>query len=197
MFHDETIRAIRANSPSQLLVQSTMLNRAGALMEAFSAASPNAPLLLPGTTAETLRNALRTHLSLVMHVSPGLLPFMGDVGLDRPDGYVIEIRPPLPVRVPGRKARHARFNVIIECTEAKLWYSRDNANHSRSGVVAFKCFTESATGLRWEADLDENGIRITGKHKGPVGLFIPWGELNFENPQRPKTGPNESNAQDS
>ncbi len=56
-----------------------------------------------------------------------------------------------------------------------LWWSRDTAGHGR---VVWKVFEEDSRGLRWIADADEYGTFIRGKHKGPVGKFIPWKDLN-------------------
>jgi hypothetical protein len=57
---------------------------------------------------------------------------------------------------------------------SRYWWSVDNAGHGRS---AFKVFKESSTGLRWFRDADQFGDFIKGKHKGDIGMFIPWAEL--------------------
>jgi hypothetical protein len=55
-----------------------------------------------------------------------------------------------------------------------LWWSKDTAGH---GGSAWKVFREESGGLKWFKDADQFGDFITGKHKGPVGEFIPWKEL--------------------
>ena len=55
-----------------------------------------------------------------------------------------------------------------------LWWSKDAAGH---GGSAWKVFKEEAGGLRHFRDADEYGDFIIGKHKGPVGEFIPWKDL--------------------
>jgi hypothetical protein len=82
--------------------------------------------------------------------------------------------PHLPVISEGRRYYHRDFHMIIECRVARFFYSKDTTRH---GGSAFKGFTMRADGLHWDADLDEHGIVIEGKHKGPTGLFIPKGEL--------------------
>jgi hypothetical protein len=56
-----------------------------------------------------------------------------------------------------------------------LWWSVDNLGH---GGSKFKVFKENSKGLEWFKDADEFGDFIEGKHKGPLGMFIPWKELN-------------------
>ena len=55
-----------------------------------------------------------------------------------------------------------------------LRWSVDNATH---GGSKFKVFREYKKGLGWIEDADEYGDYIRDKHKGPTGLFIPWGHL--------------------
>lgn len=52
-----------------------------------------------------------------------------------------------------------------------LWWSKDTAGH---GGSVWKVFKEEAGGLRHFRDADKYGDFIVGKHKGPVGEFIPW-----------------------
>ncbi|MDT6984725.1 hypothetical protein ACFSUJ_23615 [Streptomyces lusitanus] len=177
--HDSAISAMRSRTPSLLLVQSSVLNQAHQVIELFSRASPRKPILLQATSPDGVLTALRARLHECSGVSSGLFLF-GQNSTEEDDGYTYVTQTALPVLRAGRRARHPKFKVIVECLEAKKWYSRDLADHSRSGMVAFKCFESSATGLDWVADLDEKGQIITGKHKGPVGLHIPWKELAFE-----------------
>jgi len=84
-------------------------------------------------------------------------------------------RPRLPVQREGRKYRHHRFGVMIECLESSCFYSVDRARHGSSAV---KRFDARADGLYWNADLDEAGNIMTGKHKSDVGIKISWRELH-------------------
>lgn len=177
-FHDAAVSALRSRAPSVLLVQSSVLDQARQAMAVFSGVSPQKPLLLDATSPDGVLAALRARLHERSGISPGLFLF-GEHLAQEDTGYVYVNQIDLPVKQPGRRARHAKFKVIEECLEAKLWYSRDLADHSRTGTVAFKCFKESATGLEWAGDLDEKGEIIDGKHKGPVGVFIPWKDLAF------------------
>ncbi|MFJ3864345.1 hypothetical protein [Streptomyces nigra] len=178
-FHDSAVSTMRSRTPSVLLVQSSVLDQARQVMTVFGGASPQKPILLDATSPDGVLAALRARLHECSGVSPGLFLF-GQKAAEEDAGYTYITQIPLPVKRAGRKARHARFKVIEECLEAKLWYSRDLADHSRSGTVAFKCFEESAKGLKWVGDLDEKGQVIVGKHKGPVGVFISWNELGFD-----------------
>jgi hypothetical protein len=74
-----------------------------------------------------------------------------------------------------RTMRHDRFGKFYKSKSSGLWWSRDRAGHGRS---AWKVFDETSDGLRWKADADQFGDFITGKHKGPTGLEIPWSDLN-------------------
>jgi hypothetical protein len=69
---------------------------------------------------------------------------------------------------------HNKFGTFYRHASTGLWWSYDNAGH---GGSVFKVFTANAKGLVHIADADEYGDFITGKHKGAVGLFIPWSEL--------------------
>ena len=73
-----------------------------------------------------------------------------------------------------KKARHKRFGNFYRDPETKLWWSKDQGNHGGSG---FKVFEEQAKGLEWIFDADGVGNQIVGKHKGPIGLFIPYKDL--------------------
>jgi len=73
-----------------------------------------------------------------------------------------------------KRIRHKRFGNFYRDPETKLWWSKDRANH---GGSEFKVFKEHAKGLEWIFDADGVGNQIVGKHKGPVGLFIPYKDL--------------------
>ena len=75
-----------------------------------------------------------------------------------------------------------RFDKVVRWKKGKiyrdpgtgLWWSKDIDGH---GGSAWKVFKEEGKGLRWVEDADEYGDFIRGKHKGSVGLFLPWSEL--------------------
>lgn len=81
----------------------------------------------------------------------------------------------LPVMREGRRLRHLRFGVMVECLERKYFYSVDHARHGDSAV---KRFVEQADALYWDADLDTAGNPIENKHKSDVGMRIPKNELH-------------------
>ena len=54
-------------------------------------------------------------------------------------------------------------------------YSKDRAGH---GGSAWKMFKETSKGFEWKADLDIQGRRMEGKHKGDTGKFIPKKEFS-------------------
>jgi hypothetical protein len=56
-----------------------------------------------------------------------------------------------------------------------LWWSRDMSEH---GGSAWKVFRETSKGLEWVSDADEFGTFIVNKHKGDVGMLVPWNQLS-------------------
>jgi hypothetical protein len=70
--------------------------------------------------------------------------------------------------------KHRTFGTFFKSKSDELWWAVDTAGH---GGSAFKVFKESGKGLEWIADADKYGDFIVGKHKGPIGLSIPWKEL--------------------
>jgi hypothetical protein len=81
----------------------------------------------------------------------------------------------LPVKREGRRFRHFRFGIMVECLESKYFYSVDHAGHGSSAV---KRFIERVGELHWDADLDKDGKVIENKHKSDVGKHIPKKELH-------------------
>ena len=71
--------------------------------------------------------------------------------------------------------RHRRFGKFHRSKSDGLWWSKDQAGH---GGSKWKVFEETSDGLKWKADANQYGDFISGKHKGPTGLEIPWAELN-------------------
>ena len=59
---------------------------------------------------------------------------------------------------------HGKFGNFYKSKSDGLWWSRDNAGH---GGSVWKVFRETGGGLEWEADADEFGDFITGKHSKP------------------------------
>ena len=72
------------------------------------------------------------------------------------------------------KLHKGRYGKIFKSKSDGLWWAIDQDNH---GGSKFKVFKETSKGLDWFKDADEYGKFILNKHKGPKGLFIPWGEL--------------------
>jgi len=68
-----------------------------------------------------------------------------------------------------------KFGKFYRSISDKLWWSKDLAGHGNS---KWKVFKETSAGLEWIADADEFGNFILGKHKGDIGTFIPWKQLN-------------------
>lgn len=73
-----------------------------------------------------------------------------------------------------KKARTKRFGSLYRDPETNLWWSKDRASH---GGSAYKVFREGSKGLEWLFDADMCGNRIVGKHKGPIGIMIPYKDL--------------------
>ena len=73
-----------------------------------------------------------------------------------------------------KKFRHNRFGNFYHDPQSKLLWSKDNSGH---GGSTFKVFKETSKGLKWIFDADALGNQIIGKHKGPIGIFIPYKEL--------------------
>jgi hypothetical protein len=69
---------------------------------------------------------------------------------------------------------HDTFGTFFKSKSDGLWWAADHAGH---GGSAFKVFQESGKGLKWFFDADKFGDQLIGKHKGPVGLVIPWKDL--------------------
>ncbi len=73
-----------------------------------------------------------------------------------------------------KQARTQRFGKLYQDPETRLWWSKDRTQHGNS---QFKVFKKNAKGFEWVFDADCNGNRIDGKHKGPIGIFIPFKDL--------------------
>ncbi|MDD3022183.1 MAG: polymorphic toxin-type HINT domain-containing protein [Alphaproteobacteria bacterium] len=64
-----------------------------------------------------------------------------------------------------------KFGKAYRDPKTGLWWSKDTAGH---GGSTWKVFEETKTGLKWKGDADQFGDFLKGKHKGPIGEFIPW-----------------------
>jgi hypothetical protein len=86
------------------------------------------------------------------------------------------IRKPWRVTPEGTQQtlRHPRFGKFFQSKSDGLWWSRDTSGH---GGSFWKVFTKKDNKLHWQADADEYGDFIIGKHKGPVGTEINLSEM--------------------
>lgn len=62
----------------------------------------------------------------------------------------------------------------INKKKQELWYSAGQTGHGES---RFKQFKMKEGNLEWEADPDEYGDYMLGKHKGPSGRVMPTKSL--------------------
>jgi hypothetical protein len=69
---------------------------------------------------------------------------------------------------------HKLFGTFYKSKSDNLWWSVDKTGH---GGSQYKVFKETNKGLEWYKDADEYGTFLSGKHKGPTGLVIPWKQL--------------------
>lgn len=76
-----------------------------------------------------------------------------------------------------RVVEHPRFGKFYKAKSDGLWWSKDRAGHGSQGRPQWKVFEETADGLKWKADANEFGDFIEDKHKGSVGLHIPWSDV--------------------
>lgn len=73
----------------------------------------------------------------------------------------------------------ARFGKFYKDAKTGLWWSKDVGGSRAHSGIHYKVFTEGAKGLDWIYDANVFGKEIIGKHKGPIGLYIPYKELMF------------------
>lgn len=69
---------------------------------------------------------------------------------------------------------HARFGKFYKSSSDGLWWAKDLDGH---GGSAFKVFKSDSKGLNWFRDADQYGDFISGKHKGPTGISIPYSQF--------------------
>ncbi len=76
-----------------------------------------------------------------------------------------------------KKVRSKRFGNLYRDPATGLWWSRDTAGH---GGPHSKVFKKGSTSFEWQYDADLRGLPILAKHKGPIGLSIPFKEVIFK-----------------
>lgn len=77
-----------------------------------------------------------------------------------------------------RKAYTKKFGNIYQDHNTKLWYSKDRAGIRAHGGEHYKVFKETTKGFEYAFQLDKFGNEIN-KHKGPIGIFIPYNTIIF------------------
>ena len=85
-------------------------------------------------------------------------------------------RAPWAITPRGTAARayHSKFKILYKSKSDGFWWSKDLAGH---GGSTWKVFREEADGLHWHRDANKFGDFLKGKHKGPVGLLLPWKDV--------------------
>jgi hypothetical protein len=170
-------RHVTESPPSVLIVADQMSTRCADLVAAYRAASDgDSVFYLLARDVTSLVLGIRRRLIAASGVSHGLFP------LSAPVTEPTTISGRLPIEREGRKFRHVKYRAFVECEVSGFFYSIDLDGH---GGSVFKRFTETVAGLQWSADLDQEGRVIEGKHKGAVGLVVPWDELHAV-PQKPR-----------
>lgn len=162
--HANIASTIAARRPSHLLVLGND-SRVDLIRESFeSSSTPARADVLTPVSADDALASIREKFATLVDVAPSLHP------LERNDIVPVEALAPMPI-APAR-CLHAGTNFYIEDSATSLWWTRDFANHGTNGTTVFKTYTMRATHLVFEADRDENGDKIFGKHKGPIGVRI-------------------------
>ena len=77
-----------------------------------------------------------------------------------------------------KKAWHYKFGNFYKDAKTGLWWSKAQGGQLAHSGPHYKVFTEGTKGLDWIYDADLLG-NIIPKHKGPIGLHIPYKELRF------------------
>jgi hypothetical protein len=175
---------VKKASPTVLLVQDEVAERAAGVVSAYRAATAEPAVPLPDDSDDAVATA-RLALLDRAGVTQALLPV---VRSEPPavDDYRFTTKPRLPVVDQGRRCRHRTStgtHTYVEDRASGYWYTHDTGDHTQDRMakpVAFKGYIERHDGLHWDADLGPDGAKIADKHKGPIGLFIPWSELDCE-----------------
>jgi len=75
----------------------------------------------------------------------------------------------------GNTISHQKFGKFIQDkTNPKMWWTKDLAGH---GCSSWKLFNLQGNKMKHLYDVDEYGNYILNKHKGPIGIEIPWKEF--------------------
>lgn len=75
-----------------------------------------------------------------------------------------------------KRARSVRFGKMYRDPITKLWWSKDLSGH---GGSCYKVFKEGSKGFELLFDAAKGGVRMLNKHKGPIGVLIPYKEVVF------------------
>ncbi len=139
-------------------------------------------LLAVGDVRDTLANVSSGRWGDAALAAFGAIPIAGDLAKVGDGAAKAAAVAPKARKVwradPARVARtmeHPRFGKFYLNKNDGLWWSVDRAQH---GDSAWKVFKPTSSGLKWRADADKYGVFLQQKHKGPVGLVIPWKELS-------------------
>jgi hypothetical protein len=178
--HSEAPTVVKQSPPSVLMVGDSVVQHADDALKAARRAGRE-PVVLPDTSPDLLTEEVRQRLTTEARLTPALM-CMAAPDLEPPDDYRYITKVPLPVKEKGHCMKH-RFTQYryVEDRSDGFWYTSDHSNHSSDtdeAPVPFKRYAAGATGLDWDADLDERGERIDRKHKGPEYRFIPWKDLD-------------------
>jgi len=162
------LHRLRSSPPAALVVESSAKFAAESMIEVFRSCAAQADLIEIPSDPCGYERAVYQAFKRIARIGQGL------VSLRIP---AVQIRKKTRIsKVPGKTwmhRAHGRFTLFDDGT----YISVDRAGH---GGSVYKQFTESADGLVWAADLDDARQPIIGKHKGPIGLFVPWSDLKPE-----------------
>jgi hypothetical protein len=78
----------------------------------------------------------------------------------------------------NKEAWTKKFGNLYRDPKTGYWWSK--VRGTPHAGPHFKVFKEIAKGLEWIYDADTWGNEIIGKHKGPVGRFIPYKDIIFK-----------------
>jgi len=78
-----------------------------------------------------------------------------------------------------KKARSKNFGNMYKDPKTDLWYSKDRGDYRAHGREHYMVFKETAKGFECVFEVDNLGNQIN-KHKGPIGMFIPYSDIIFK-----------------
>ncbi|PLS76524.1 MAG: hypothetical protein CYG61_01415 [Actinobacteria bacterium] len=138
-------------------------------------------LFAVGDVRDTLANVSAGHWRDAALSALGAIPIVGDLAKAEDAVDASRVAPEarrlwqLDRSRVARTVSHERFGKFYLNTGDGLWWSIDRAEH---GGSVWKVFEATDRGLKWVADADRYGTYLRDKHKGRVGLLIPWKELS-------------------